>query len=197
MTDRAKLYDGISHAAVGYFFLYFNINLGKINIFPEFVGWYLLLQTVRDLKEERRDLTLLRPLGILLVLWNGVDWGVSFLGTTLSGRFPAVELVVTLASLYFHFQLMTDLAAIAAKYQKPEEILDRRLLKWRTLQTLLLTALSLQSYPMEWLPEWWKYVTMALAVAGLIAGLSLMMALFALRKIFREGGEESEKKTET
>ena len=35
MTDRETLYRGASHAAWGYFFLYLDINLGALNILPD------------------------------------------------------------------------------------------------------------------------------------------------------------------
>lgn len=46
MTERKTLYDGVSNAAWGYFFLYFNINLGAVNILPRFVGWLLFLAAI-------------------------------------------------------------------------------------------------------------------------------------------------------
>jgi len=186
MVNREQLYRGASHAAWGYFFLYFNINLGTVSILPTFVGWCLFLSAIRNLKEERRDLSLLRPLGILLAVWHGIGWGLSWLGTTLDNRFPALELLIGLAVLYFHFQLLTDLAALAAKYQPEEDGLDRRLLRWRTLQTLLLTAITLVAYFAEWFGGGWDYVVTAMAVVYVIAGICLMAALFALRRLFRE-----------
>jgi len=44
--------------------------------------------------------------------------------------------------------------------------------------------MALVDYPAQWFSEWWVYVVMAMAVVSLIAGICLMMALFALRKVF-------------
>nr|WP_326184962.1 hypothetical protein [uncultured Oscillibacter sp.] len=186
MTDRKTLYDGVSHAAWGYFFLYFNINLGSINILPAFVGWLLFLSAINKLKEERRDLALLRPLGTLLAVWNAVDWLAACFGTSISGRFPPLDLIVAVAGMYFHFQFLTDCAALAAAYQQPEDGLDRRLLHWRTVQTVLLTVATLALLAAERLGEAWAYVSTALGLAYLLAGICLMAALFALRKCVRE-----------
>ena len=112
MTDRQTLYTGVSRAAWGYFFLYFNINLGPVSILPSFVGFLLFLSSISLLKEEQRNLTLLRPLGIMLVIWHGADWGFSWFGGTLDGRFEVLGLIISLASLYFHFQLFTDFAEL-------------------------------------------------------------------------------------
>ena len=186
MTDRQTLYTGVSRAAWGYFFLYFNINLGRVSILPSFVAFLLFLSSISLLKEERRDLALLRPFGILLAIWHFVGWALSWIGGTLDGRFEILGLLIGLASLYFHFQLFTDFAALAAKYQQPDDNLDRRLLRWRTIQTVLLTVMTLMAYPAQWFSDWWDYVVMAMAVVYLIAGLCLMMALFALRKLFAD-----------
>ena len=192
MTDRQTLYTGVSRAAWGYFFLYFNINLGRVSILPSFVAFLLFLSSINLLKEERRDLALLRPFGILLAIWHFAEWSLSWIGGTLDGRFEILGLLIGLASLYFHFQLFTDFAALAAKYQQPDDDLDRRLLRWRTIQTVLLTVMTLMSYPAQWFSDWWDYVVMAMAVVYLIAGLCLMAALFALRKVFADSEEASE-----
>lgn len=186
MIDRKSIYDGISRAAWGYFFLYFDINFGTVSILPRFVGWLLFLSAIGRLKETRRDLDLLRPLAILLAAWSAADWLASWVGADVDGLLPALDLIVAVAGMYFHFQLMTDCAALAAACQPEGAGLDRRLLRWRTVQTVLLTVMALSLYAAEWMGEGWTYAAMALAVVYLIAGLCLMAALFALRKLFRE-----------
>lgn len=186
MTHRQTLYDAISKAAWGYFFLYFDLKLNSVSVLPSFVGFLLFLSAIKLLKEERRDLELLQPLGILLAVWHGGNWLCSWLGTSLDGLFPMVDLIISLAGVYFHFQMLTDFAALAAKYQQPEQDLDRRLLKWRTRQTLLLTAISLCAYPLRFLTELWEPTLIVLAIAGFITSLCIMFTLFDLRRIFRD-----------
>lgn len=189
MTDRQTLYDALSKAAWGYFFLYFDINLGSVSILPSFVGFLLFLSAIKLLAQERRDLELLRPLGTLLAAWHFGNWLASWLGTSLDGRFPVVELVISLAGIYFHFQMLTDYAALAAKYQPADQDIDRRLLKWRTRQTLLLTAMSLCAYPLRFLTQLWEPTLLLLALAGFITSLCIMFTLFDLRRIFRQDPE--------
>lgn len=186
MTDRETLYKGASCAAWGYLFLYLDFNLGTVSILPRFVGWLLFLSAIKHLSSQRRDLTLLRPLGILLAVWHGADWLASWLGTTIDGRFPALDLIVGASSLYFQFQFLTDCAALAAEYQPPEGELDRRLLRWRTIQTVLITVTTLMTYAAEFFGDAWSYATLALAVVSLFATLCLTAAMFSLRKLFRE-----------
>lgn len=183
MTNRQTLYAGVTRAAWGYFFLYFDINLGTVSILPSFVGWLLFLSSIELLKEELRDLILLRPLGILLVIWHGTNWLLSWFGISLDNHLAFLGLIVNLASLYFHFQILTDFATLAIRYQQSGDAINRRLLKWRTLHTLFLTATTLITYFTEWFSGWLEYVVIVMVLISLITGICMMMALFALRKI--------------
>lgn len=190
MTSREKLYLGTSRAAWGYLFLYFDVNLGTINLLPNAAGYFLLLSAIRFLEEERRDLSLLRPLGMFLAAWYGADWVMSLWGSSLNGLIPALQLLVVVVGLYFHFQLFTDFAALAHLYKGPGDTLDRQLLICRTVQTLLQTALIAMTYLSQWMREVWDYVSIVLMLVDVIIGLCLMMTLFELRKRFRDSNSE-------
>lgn len=187
-TDRETLYRGASHAAWGYFFLYIDINLGSLNILPDWAAYALFLSAIGKLRGERRDLGLLRPLGLLLAAWNGADWVFALFGGGISGRIPPLDLVMGVIQMYFHFQFLTDCAALAADWEPVGEPVDLRLLRWRTIQTVIQTAVICLGY----LPEGWNAAVLAamsvMVVVYIVAGLGIMMALFALRRLFREGG---------
>lgn len=186
MTDRKRLYDGASYAAWGYLLYYFDVSLNAVSILPRFVGYLLLLSAAKAWKEERRDLGLLRPLGLLLAAWYGADWLASWSGGTLDVQFLFLDLLVAAAQLYFHFQFLTDAAALAAKYQPPEGTLDRGILRLRTAQTVLITAVAMISPLARRLGETGALLMAALAVAGVVMGLMLILKLFQLRRLFRE-----------
>ena len=105
-----------------------------------------------------------------------------------------------MAGLYFHFQLFTDFAHLAERYQGEGETLDRRLLRLRTVQALLQTALTASVFPLSpgteltfpggsSLEGLAAGVLLALAAAGLVVALMLMFALFALRRCLRQRAE--------
>ncbi|MDE7243952.1 MAG: hypothetical protein K2O18_08250, partial [Oscillospiraceae bacterium] len=134
MTEnREALCNGLSYAAWGYFFLNFDVNIQQVSILPRFAGFYLLLQAINRLAAQRRDLELLRPLCVLLMLWNAGDWLMSWAGLDLDGRFLFFDLLVGAAGLYFHFQFLTDLAALAHKYQPQDREIDKAVCKRRTV----------------------------------------------------------------
>lgn len=184
MTDFQKLYGGISKCAWAYFFLYFDINLGAVSILPDFVAFLLYRSAIGLLKEEERELALLLPLGDLLACWHILQWALSWLGMDLDGLIPGLDIVICLANLYFHFQLLTNLSSIAAKYQPEGTAHDRKLLNYRTMQTVLFTVMMVLSWLSTFFGEFWENVSAAFGAGYLIAGVCMMTALFALRKEF-------------
>ena len=182
MTNHQKLYSGISKAAWGYFFLYFNINFNNVSILPSFVGYLLFLSAINLLKDEERELSLLHTLAVIMALWTGVEWLASFVGLNLEGMWQFVDIIISLVNLYFHFQFLTNLASIAAKYQSEGYELDAKLLRYRTLQTVMLTAIEVIIHFQPWLSEAWTVISICMLIVYLIAGICLMKALFDLRK---------------
>lgn len=188
MTVKQTLYTGVSRAAWGYFFLYVDINLGTVSVLPKFVGMLLFLSAIRLLEGERRELILLRPLAMGMAVYYAAEWTFSWVGVSLDGRFPLLDLLLAAASLYFHFQFFTDLAALGEKYQGEEE--SRRILKWRAVQTVLITAAAVFRFPV--LAQWkgWEYLVIGIAVVSMGICFCLMAALFSLRKVFEEDNEK-------
>lgn len=182
MTNYQKLYDGISKAAWGYFFIYFNINVNSVSLIPSFVGYLLFLSAINYLQEEERELSLLHTLGVILVVWHSVAWIASWFSFNLDGAWQFIDIIISLANLYFHFQLLTNLASIATKYQPEGYELDAKLLRYRTLQTVMLTAVLIITHLHPWLSEVWTYISVVMLIVYLIAGICLMKALFDLRR---------------
>lgn len=189
MTNDQKLYDGISKVAWGYFFIYFNFNLGTVNLLPSFIGYLLFILAINYLQDEERELSLLHTMGVILALWHGAEWIVSWVGIDLDGAWQFFDILISLINLYFHFQLLTNLASIAAKYQPIGCEQDAKLLRYRTLQTVMLTAITIISNLYPWLSEIWAAVSIVMMIVYIIAGICLMKALFDLRRCLRTDRE--------
>lgn len=185
-TDRETMYKALSYLGWGYVFLYFDFNLGPISVTPAWVGYLLFSSAIGLLREEHRDLQLLSPLATLLGLCSAAEWGGPLLGVDVS-NIPALSLIAGAASLYFHFQLFTDLAEIAARYQDEGEALDRRFLRWRTIHTLLITFTTLLVY-LPWEDPWGNirsFMAAAVILPVLAVMISLTACVFALRRHFK------------
>lgn len=182
-----RLYSGVSHAAWGCVFLSLDINLGQVSILPRFVGWLLFLSAISELKEDRRDLVLLRPLAVFLALWTGADWLASWVGGDIDGFFLPMDIVSAAAQMYFQFQFFADMAALAEMYHAKAG-LGLQIRNCRAAQIVFVTAFGLAPYLSPWLPE--DAVNGAIVVLMIlycILGLYLTMALFTLRNCFRDG----------
>ena len=138
MERKDLLCRAIKKIAWAYVFLYFDINLGTIDILPAFGAYWIFYKAIRDsISLEEETANLLKPIAILLVIYQSILWLLRCFAI------PTEILLITeigaVVSLYFHFQLLTNLADIARRYQCPQE---RFLLRFRTMQTILQTILA-------------------------------------------------------
>ena len=189
MTDKHKLYNGLSQAAWGCVFLYLNVNIGPVNLLPEFAAFLLFLSAIRNLEEEERELTLLKPFCVILCLCYLLYWCGAFVGG-LSGEWTTVpQLIADVILLYFSFQFYTNLSQLAEKYQGPEDTLDRKLLRLRTVQVVLTTALFLVTRLLPVRSSWWEIVALGMTMVQAVVCLWIMFTLFAVRRLFRKSPE--------
>ena len=141
MTQTADLFTGARRVFWGYFFLLldFNLNLGSavtIPLLANCVGWIFLWLGVDALAPVRPSLELLKPFCTAL----GVCSLTQFL-PALDSLLPGwLSLFISMLTLYTHFQLLTDLAALAEEMLGDGE-LAKRLRTSRTLFLLGQTAL--------------------------------------------------------
>lgn len=184
MSDRENLYKGLTYVIWGYIFLYFDIKMNDITFLPDFVGYFLFLSAIKLLKEEEKELALIIGFGQILCGWDIIQWLGKWVSIEIS--IVPINLIISIISLYFHFQLITNLASIAAKYQMEDSDLNEKLLKYRTVQTIILTILSISSIGILWLKDIWAYFMSGMGIIYLIAGVCLIYTLHKLRKCFIE-----------
>lgn len=70
----SSTYRGLTRIAWGYVFLHLNLNLGTLNILPNWVGYLLFFSAIILLGDQLRDLTLLKSFCILLGVGELADW---------------------------------------------------------------------------------------------------------------------------
>lgn len=192
VTDYQRLYGGISKAAWGYVFLYFNININEVSLLPSFIGYLLFLAAIRALEGEERELSLLKTFCVILAVWNAAVWISDWGFGDLEGRWPFADLLISLINIYFQFQFVTNLASIAEKYRTEDDDLHEKMLKYRTWQTIILTVVTISATLVPSASEIWKYLSFGMAILYLILVVCLMKALFDLRACIRQReGEEA------
>lgn len=173
MTERKPVADAVSSLAYGYVLLHLDLYLWRINVLGDWMGLIIIAGAIKVLAEERPEIELLHPLAVGLAVWDGVCEGAYLLLGTKPDIY-AVNVVVSVLSLYFHFQLLTNLADIAEAHGCPQR---KKLMTLRTVRTLLLTAMAL---PLDWYsPGWLNYTAIG---ANLVTAVWILLLLFSLRK---------------
>ena len=162
-----NLTKSIHRIAFAHVVLHLNINLGTLNILPDWLGYAMILSGLNDLAEEEPSAALLRPLGKLLLWWWGAMWIFQLLDTEVDGG--GFVYIVSVIRLYFQFQLLTNIAAIAVKYAPDCE---GRILRLRTVMTLVVTGYTLVSA-----------VTVHVAITAVTAVVYCVSAVWLCREL--------------
>ena len=170
--NHEDLCKAIRHIAWGYILIHLHFRLGTLDLLPDFAGYLLFLGTLPHLGKTEPSALLLKPFCLFLVVWELANWILSIIGITDLGYLPG--LLVTIISLYFHFQLLTNIAAIAKTYNCPEE---RSILLLRTIRTLMITFFAL---PLPWNEQ--SVLTVIIVLITLVVTFVLCAALFSLHK---------------
>ena len=169
----------------GYFFLYFDLNLGTLDILPGWLGGLMLFSALNRLAPAWPSLALLRPFALILTVQEGYNWLGKLLGDGLPTLPGWLNLLLGLVTLYFNFQLFTDLVGlvrqrgVAPDGQPPR---GKGLLAARTVQALLHTALLLDPL-LLWLTQHEAFVFAGLAVY-LAVIVVILYQLFTLKRFF-------------
>lgn len=184
MKENGKLCAAVGGIAWAHILLLLNFNLGTLNVLPDWLGYVLILRALPALAEERESAALLRPLGLLLTAWEAFLWTAKLLG--FSPEPYILGLVAAAVSLYFHFQLLTELAAAAEAHGCPER---KRLLVLRTVRTVMICVLALPLDYGDSQAAAWLFIAL-----GLVVAVWICRVLFSLRASLRgreDGGAEA------
>ena len=179
--------------AWGYVFLYLNFNLNinamSLNLLPDWACYAFILAALPGLALAEKSSALLRPLAWILLAAEAIAWLLALLGISPdSGMlYTIVSAVITVVSLYFHFQLLTNVADIAARYS------ERRARSIRILRnvTVVLGTITFLPWPVYLLDVGMQTaVALLLIIVALIQVIWTLAALFGLRGEIRRAGEE-------
>lgn len=161
-----KISDVISRVAWGYVLLHAHINLGPVDILPDWLGYLLFLSAIKTIQKEQPTAKLLQPLAVILAIWNIV--------TIFVENIQGVSVLITVLSLYFHFQFLTDLANLAEKHECSE---STKILSLRTVRTILMTIFAL---PFPW--DEMGVISVGLIGANLVVVIWICVVLFGFKR---------------
>ena len=141
--NNQNIRHALSKIAWAYLLILLNFRINDLDLLPNWAGYLLIFLAIGQLSGELRNLPLLKPFCILLGIAAGVDWlALPLSGAELTGRFFLLSALVACVALYFHFQLLTDLALLA---DGPGEapVLARRLRVCRNIDAVLQIAVGM------------------------------------------------------
>lgn len=176
MKEKEELIAAVRRVAWGCVLLHLNFTLGTLNILPNWLGYALILSALPTLGQGEPSALLLRPLGQALAIWEGILWLTALFGLT--PNIPIVTAIATVVVLYFHFQLLTNIAAIAQQWHCPQQ---GRILTLRTIRTLLITVLAL---PIGWTQT--EAMAIITAIAHIAVAILICSALFSFCDSLRD-----------
>ncbi len=173
--ENNELYSAVRRIAYGYLILHIHLNIGTINFLPNWLGFFLILFAIPILAKECESVNLLVPLAKLLIEAEVLFW---LNDGFLEGYFNLyiISLIAQVIGMYFHFQLLTNLAELAEKYECTQK---KTLLNLRTAYTVLITALYMMK---NWLPIETSTVMIVSILISFVVAISICFILFSFSK---------------
>jgi len=107
----------------GFFFIYLNFNLNlnqySLNILPNFVGYILLLQGIKQLEGESRFFRSGRPFAVGMAVYEAVLWIGAVLGVVSDNGIGTVLGWISMAvSLYVSWLLIQGVLEVEQQHEK-------------------------------------------------------------------------------
>ena len=175
MIERKIISNAVGKIAWGYIFIHLNFNLGSINLLPDWIGYFLIVSSLNTVGGVEKSALLLKTPGYCAAAWCAVLWMINIFGLAPdSFIYNMVDMILSIVMLYFHFQLLTNLAEVAEKYMCPHK---PKLLVLRNMRTVLITFLYLP-LPFEESP-WLMYAALAVSMVVMVWTCA---CLFSLKK---------------
>lgn len=202
MNERTVLYKNITKFAFGFLIILINISIAGFDILPDFVGYILFISAISALKKRYKKINLLNPLAIILLIWSVIAIIIPYFATneTVILITDFITLVISIIQIYFNFQLLTQIGAIAKEYDE-ETKLDKRLMKLRNIYTVLNTVLtSLANVPVLITLKENEIVLWGitiLTVFTVIIAIIIAVTLFSVRKLFKKNNKISSDGTQS
>ena len=176
LKSADNLASAVGAVARAYIFIYLNINLGTLDILPDWVGYLFILSAIPTISLWEESMVLLRSIGFLLAIYEGAEWIIQLLGG--HADIPVVSLIAGIVGLYFHFQLLTNMASIASEYGLTGR--SENLLKLRTANTVLQTIAMLTIQLSARFEAAWPALVMVVIIV--ILTILFTVSLFGLKK---------------
>lgn len=180
--ETKTLSSAIKKIAISYILIYLHVNISVIDILPDWLGYFLIVSVLPIISEKEKSAQLLKPFGIAIGIWNIFEDVLKIAGDELN--LTVISLVFSLITIYFHFQLITNIANLDI-----EEAKKKRLLNLRTATVLLHTVTSLAllvptMFDIDY--EIYSYFVIVMLIPQLVICFWISFELFKISKDMKE-----------
>lgn len=174
--EQKNISQSIKSIAWGYVLIHLHFNIGTLDLLPDWLGCLFFLDALPVLAQFVPSAILLKPFALVLTIWAGIDWILTLF--SISFDVYLLTLLISLIGLYFHFQLLTNLAELAKQNNCPQE---KSILILRTIRTIFATISIL---PLPW--EQYEILFFIFIGIQLILVACLCSVLFSFAKSLQE-----------
>ncbi len=190
--ETKTLSSAIKKIAISYILIYLHVNISVIDILPDWLGYFLIVSVLPIISEKEKSAQLLKPFGIAIGVWNIAEAILSLMGA--EWNLTIISLVFNVVTIYFHFQLITNIANLDI-----EEAKKKRLLNLRTATVLLHTVTSLAllvptMFDIDY--EIYSYFVIVMLIPQLVICFWISGELFKISKDMKEKEVELSETTE-
>ena len=190
--ETKTLSSAIKKIAISYILIYLHINISVIDILPDWLGYFLIVSVLPIISEKEKSAQLLKPFGIAIGIWNIFEDVLKIAGDELN--LTVISLIFSIITIYFHFQLITNVANLDIEEQK-----KKKLLNLRTATVILHTVLTFSLFIPTVIDvdnEIYTYILMIMLIPQLIICFWISGELFKISKIMKEKENEIPEETE-
>lgn len=190
--ETKTLSSAIKKIAISYILIYLHINISVIDILPDWLGYFLIVSVLPIISEKEKSAQLLKPFGIAIGIWNIFEDVLKIAGDELN--LTVISLIFSIITIYFHFQLITNVANLDI-----EEPTKKRLLNLRTATVILHTVLTFSLFIPTVIDvdnEIYTYILMIMLIPQLIICFWISGELFKISKALKEKENEIPEETE-
>ena len=190
--ETKTLSSAIKKIAISYILIYLHINISVIDILPDWLGYFLIVSVLPMLSQKEKSAQLLKPFGIAIGIWNIFEDVLKIASDELN--LTVISLVFSIITIYFHFQLITNIASLDIEEHK-----QKRLLNLRTATVILHTVLTFSLFIPTVINidnEIHTYILMIMLIPQLIICFWISGELFKISKIMKEKENEIPEETE-
>lgn len=165
------------------FDFYFNLNINTIDLLPDWVGYCLYYQAIFVIGKYEESVKLLRPFILILGVYEGIVWILQMTGIFLESM-TLLQVFIAIISIYFQFQLLTNIAQIAFLHHFDD--FAKRFLVLRTMQVI---SVTLVAFPTYWLII--QYTKIIMTLFHILVTIWLCYVLFQYSKKEKKYEDES------